>query len=55
MKVLYLMKQEQDETARTLMDAQSADHEVSVIDLRSERDFRAIIEAIRQSDAVISW
>jgi hypothetical protein len=49
------MKRDSDETARTLMDAQREKHEVSVIDLRCEKDYLAIMDVIRQSDAVISW
>jgi hypothetical protein len=54
-KVLYLMKRDADETARTLIDAQSERHEVSVIDLRREKDYHVILDAIHESDTIISW
>lgn len=55
MKVLYLIKQELDETAKKIMDEHKKAHEVTVVDIREDKNYEKIIDIIASSDKVISW
>lgn len=55
MKILYLLKRDPDATERAIMDAHRSGHTVQVVDVRSERDWGAIVGRIFAADKVISW
>ena len=55
MKILYLLRQDPDETTQKIMDIQARDNEVVKIDIRSEKDYDRVVEEIVNSDRVISW
>lgn len=55
MKILYLLKQDLDETGRAILTKHKQAHEVTVIDLRESTDYGSIVDAIAGHDRVISW
>jgi hypothetical protein len=55
MKILYILKQDIDDTLKTIMDVHRQSHEVSMIDLRKNKNYHQIIELIEKNDKVISW
>lgn len=55
MNVLYLLTRELDGTGAALRREHEKDHAVAVIDLRRERDYDRVVEAIAAADRVISW
>jgi hypothetical protein len=55
MKVLYLIKQDPDETLKKMMDEQKKSNEVTVVDIRENKDYGQIVDLMAQSDKVISW
>ncbi len=55
MKILYLMKQEPDETVAEVIAEHRRTHEVTVVDIREERNYDRIVDLIADSERVISW
>jgi len=55
MKILYILKQAPDETLKRIIKEQEKSHEVTVITLSEESDYRAIVTAIEECDKVICW
>ena len=55
MKILYLMTQEPDESIAEIMAEHRKAYEVTVVDLREEKDYGRIIDLISESNSVISW
>ena len=55
MKILYLMKQDPDETLRELTNHQKKTVDVTIVDMRKEKDYHRIIDLIAASDKVVSW
>ncbi|MGW8271774.1 MAG: hypothetical protein ACWGN7_00140 [Thermodesulfovibrionales bacterium] len=55
MKILYLLKQDPDATLSTIMEVHRRNHEVTVIDLRSDSDYDQIVAQIETADKIISW
>jgi hypothetical protein len=55
LKILYLMKQEPDETITEVMTEHKKTHQVTVVDLKEEKDYDRIVDLIAESDKVISW
>lgn len=55
MKVLYILKQEPDETLKTVMEEHKKAGDVTVVDLRKDKDYDRIVDLIAESDKVISW
>jgi hypothetical protein len=55
MKILYLLKQDPDDTLNIFMNTHRWDHEVNVIDIRIDTNYSQIVELIEKSDKVISW
>jgi|Deesub1362B_J571_1020462.scaffolds.fasta_scaffold00080_96 hypothetical protein len=55
MKILYLLKQDPDDTAKKFMEEHKKSHEVTVVDLRENKNYDQIVELIESSDKVISW
>ncbi len=55
MRILYILKQDIDETLKKIVDVQKNSHEVNVIDLRKNKNYTHIIELIEKNDRIISW
>ena len=55
MRILYLLKDDPDETLLHFMDIHKKAHSVDVIDLREGNNYIRIMERIEKSDKVISW
>jgi hypothetical protein len=55
MKVLYLLKKEPDNTLETFFNVQRRSHDITVIDIRENKNYPDIIKLIENSDRVISW
>lgn len=55
MKILHLIKKDLSPTEQAILDAHRAGHETSVIDVRADRDYDAIVSRIFAADKVISW
>ena len=55
MKILYLLKQDPDDTVTEFIAAHSKFHEVKVIDLRDNKNYLQLIEFIESSDRIIAW
>lgn len=55
MKILYIIKENLDKTAREIIDEHKKTHEVTIVDIRKEKDYNKIIDLIASSDKVISW
>ena len=54
MRVLYLLREEPDKTTLEIIEAHKSSNEVSVVDLREEKDFSMLFDLIEKSDKVIS-
>lgn len=55
MKILYILKQDIDETVKKFMDVQKNSHEVIALDIRKNKNYSHIIELIEKNDRIISW
>ncbi len=55
MKILYILKQNPDETLSTIMNEHKASNEVTVVDLRENKNYDQVIDLIAENDKVISW
>ncbi len=55
MKILYLMKQDPDATVKKIMEVHKNGNEVTVVDLRQEKNYGKIVDLIFSNDKVISW
>lgn len=54
MKVLYLLRQEPDATAKEIIEAHREFNDVTVIDLAEEKDYKQILSLIETSDKVFT-
>jgi hypothetical protein len=55
MKILHIQKQELDATAKKILEAHKKNNEVTVVDIRKEKNYDKIVDLIFSSDKVISW
>lgn len=55
MRILYLLSRELEGIGRQLREEHAREHAVEVIDLRVEKDFCRVLDAIAAADRVISW
>lgn len=55
MKILYLLTQEMDETGKKILETHRKSQEVTVMDLRQEKDYGLVVDRIAAADKVISW
>lgn len=55
MKILYILKQEPDDTAREFIAEHRKTEEVIIKDIREDKDYDRIIDLIASSDKVVSW
>lgn len=55
MKILYILQQAPDATLKTIMDVHKKGNEVTVVDVRENKDYGKIVDLIFSHDKVISW
>ena len=55
MDILCLMRKDPDATIRGIVDVQKQEHAVTVVDLRTEKDYDRIVRLVASSASVISW
>jgi len=55
MKILYLFTRDRDATTEALVEGQKEQHQVTVLDLRTEKDFKKIVQKIEKAERIISW
>lgn len=55
MKILYILKQAPDATLTTIMNVHKKGNEVTVVDIRENKDYGKIVDLIFSHDKVISW
>lgn len=55
MKILYILKQSPDETVNSIMNEHKASNEVTVVDLKGNKNYDQVIDLIAENDKVISW
>lgn len=55
MVVLYLLTRDLDGIGGLLREEHAKEHAVEVVDLRTERDYGRVVDAIDAADRVISW
>ena len=55
MKILYIQKQDLDATAKKIMDLHKKEHDVTVVNLKENKNYSQIVDLIFSSDKVISW
>lgn len=55
MKILFIIREEPDETTRKIMEIQSQGNETVTIYIQSEMDYDRVVDEIVNSDKVISW
>ncbi|HXX57633.1 MAG TPA: hypothetical protein VEI96_06505 [Thermodesulfovibrionales bacterium] len=55
MKILYLLREEPDATGKKIIEEQKKSHEVTVLNLRENRNYDQIVDLIASHDRTISW
>jgi hypothetical protein len=55
MKVLYLLKNEPDETGNKIIEEHKKSNEVTIININENKNYDEIVDAIASNDKVISW
>ena len=55
MNILYLLRNDPDDTVNMLIEEQKTSHEVSVININDNKNYDEIVEAIFSNDKIISW
>jgi hypothetical protein len=55
MKVLYIIKRDIDATAQGMIEQHRKDADVSIIDIRENKDYAGIVEQVFGNDKVICW
>jgi hypothetical protein len=55
MKILYIQKQELDATAKKIMEVHKKGNDVTIVNIRENKNYGQIVDLIFSSDKVISW
>ena len=55
MKILYILKQHPDETLNTFIEEQKKENELTVLDIRENKDYIQAMKFIESHDRVICW
>lgn len=55
MKVLYLLRNQPDETGSKIIEEHKKSHEVTIININENKNYNEIVDAIASHDKVISW
>jgi len=54
MTILYLLKRDPEDTLNKIMESHKKDNQVTVVDLRENKNYDQIVDFIESSDKVIS-
>jgi hypothetical protein len=54
-KIIYLVKEDRDQTLTTFIEVHQQSHEVSIVNLRARVDFDQLVDQLAAADRVISW
>ena len=55
MKVLYILRNEPDETGNKIIQEHKKSNEVTIININENKNYDEIVDAIASNDKVISW
>ncbi len=55
MKILHIQKQELDATAKKIIEAHKKGNDVTIVNLKENKDYGRIVDLIFSSDKVMSW
>ena len=55
MKVLHITKGDPEGAVKTIIDNQTGNHDVTVVDLHQDKDYGKLLELVQASDRVIAW
>ena len=55
MKILYVIKQDLDATAKTMIEVHKKGNDVSIVDVRQNKNYDQIVDLIFSNDKIISW
>ena len=55
MKILYLQKQDLDATAKKIMEVHKKGNDITVVNIKENKNYDKIVDLIFSSDKVISW
>lgn len=55
MKILYIMRQNPDDTANKIMEVHKKSNEVTVVNINENKNYDQIVDLIVSSDKVICW
>jgi hypothetical protein len=55
MKILHIVKQDLDATAKKIIEVQKKGNDVTIVDLKQNKNYGQIVDLIFSSDKVISW
>lgn len=55
MKILYILKQDPDDTLKEIIKEHEKIGDVEIVDIREEKNYSRIVDSIESSDKVISW
>ncbi len=55
MKILYIQKQDLDDTAKKIMEVHKKGNDVTVVSIKENKNYGQIVDLIFSSDKVISW
>jgi hypothetical protein len=55
MKILYIQKQDLDATAKKIMEVHKKGNDVTIVNIRENKNYNQIVDLIFSSDKVISW
>ncbi len=55
MKILYIQKQDLDATAKRIMEVHRKGNDVTVVNIKENKNYGQIVDLIFSSDKVISW
>ena len=55
MKILYILKQDLDATAKKIMEVHKKGNDVTIVNIRENKNYDQIVDLIFSSDKIISW
>jgi hypothetical protein len=55
MNILCLMRKDPDATISSILAVQTREHAVTVVDIRTDKNYEKIVDLIFSSNSVISW
>jgi hypothetical protein len=55
MKILYILRNQPDETGNKMIEVHKQSNEVTIIDINENKNYDEIVDAIASHDRVIAW